>query len=620
MDPRRNHRISTSTEAVHASSSSSSSSSDNASRSSTNVCPTPVAADGDGIVDSGFAIADIDDNSTDKTAAAAAKRDLHDSPARLDSTLPRIPLSPFAFWTVFVALVLSIFLAALDATIIATALSAIVQDLGKEELISWVGSVFLMTSTVTNALAGKLSIIIGRKLTVAVAGLLFLAGSALSGAAPSMESLIIGRAIAGLGAGFILSIVLIIMTDIVSMKYQGVFFATVSAVWGFSAVLGPLVGGAFSDNGLWRWCFYINLPVGFFPLLILYLVVPSETTEGKLLGPGTLSKLKRVDLLGAFVVFVAILCFLTPLQLGGSSWAWSSPQTIVLLVLAPFATALFVLVEAKVAKEPMAPPAMFKDRNVAALLVLSSSAGAVYYGVLTYLSLYFQVDFGYSATFAGVQSIPYLAGIVMGTFSSSHILSRTGRFLAMLYIATILTTGFTLGVSFFNVSTNLAVRIIFLLLLGLATGVIVQLRLLSIQLYVSGNDVAVAVALSQFFISLGGAVGVAVAGTAINNVLVQTIRSSSPNLQHALSVAPLVDLIPDPTQAVAIRTALTDAGIAAMVPGAAAALDELVAAFTAAFAAGIRTLVAFCGVSLVALVFIREKRPAAGAELETFAA
>ncbi|KAJ1555535.1 hypothetical protein HK405_000789 [Cladochytrium tenue] len=590
--------------------------SSSSSSSSTSVCPTPVPTTA-----GGFNISD-DDTANAKGALPAAAAD--DAAVRLASDHVRLPLSTGLFWVVFLALMLTVFLAALDATIIATALSSMVQDLGNEELVPWVGSVFLMTSTVTSALAGKFSIIVGRRLTVAFAAVLFLAGSALSGAAPSMESLIVGRAIAGLGAGFILSIVLIIMVDIVSMKHQGMFFSVVSAVWGLSAVLGPLIGGVFSDHGLWRWCFYINLPVGFFPLAILFFVIPSERSEGgasaRLFGPDLREKLKSVDLFGAAAVFVAILCFLTPLQLGGSSWAWNAPQTITMLVLAPFATALFVWVEARFAKEPMAPPALFKDRNVAALLLLASSCGAVYYGVLTYISLYFQVDFGYTATFAGVQSIPYLAGLVMGTFSSSHILNRTGRFLIMLYAAVIMSIGFTLGVSFFNVDSGLAMRIIILLLLGLATGVIVQLRLLAVQLYVDESSVAVAVSLSQFFISLGGAVGVALAGTAINNVFLSELSgAASPNLQHALSVAPLSELITDPSQAVAIRTVLSDAALAAQIPNAAAALTELVAAYTAAFAAGIRTLVAFCGISLMALFFIVERRPSAGAVLESVA-
>ncbi|KAI9349002.1 major facilitator superfamily domain-containing protein [Zopfochytrium polystomum] len=539
-------------------------------------------------------------------ASASASAAAPPSPVEL----PRIPLSPFLFWTTYASLTLVIFLAALDATIVAAALGAIVQDLGREDLAPWLGSVFLVTSTVANALAGKLSVTAGRRATVVLAGVLFLGGSALCGAAPSMEVLIVGRAVAGLGAGCILSVVIIILTDIVTPSFQGIYLGAASGVWGLSAVLGPLVGGAFSDQGLWRWCFYINLPAGLPPLGVLMLAIRSEcVSSDRRLGPTLLANLRQVDLAGALLAFVAILALLTPLQLAGSSWAWNSTQTIVLLAIVPLATALFVWYEATIASAPMAPPALFLNRNVSALFALATAVGAVYYGTLTYLSLFFQVNFGYSATLAGVQSTPYLVGTVVGTVGSSYVLKATGRFLSMLYVGAILAVGFTTGISFFTVSSSLAFRIFILLFSGLANGLGAQLRLLAVQHYVEGEDADVALALSQFFISLGGAIGVAVAGTTINNVLALAIRTSSPTLQFALSVPPLSLLVTDPTQAVALRAALTDAAVAPRVPGGAdKALEELVAAFTGAFAAGVRTLIGFSVVGVGAVVALRERR------------
>ncbi|KAI9350721.1 major facilitator superfamily domain-containing protein [Obelidium mucronatum] len=280
-------------------------------------------------------------------------------------------------------------LAALDQTIVATALKAIVTDFGKQDLVPWIGSAFLLTAAPLGTLYGKFADIFGRKLVFIFAIAVFELGSLLCGVATSMEFLIVGRAIAGVGGGGIFALVLIIISDIVSIQDRGKYQGAIGAIFGLSSVIAPLVGGAFSDHVSWRWCFYINLPLGAITLatVIFYLNFPP---------------LNRIDTAGAVLLFACIIF-------------------ISMFILSVLLGAAFVYVEMKVAKEPIIPPGIFINSSVPALLGVG-----------------FQVVFQESATSAGLELIPLVFGLVITSMSSGLIASKYGRYRPFFFIGPII--------------------------------------------------------------------------------------------------------------------------------------------------------------------------------------
>ncbi|KAI9329806.1 major facilitator superfamily domain-containing protein [Zopfochytrium polystomum] len=499
---------------------------------------------------------------------------------------------------VFVALLLAILLAALDQTIVSTILRVVVADLGHQELISWIGSAYLITATSFSLLYGRMSDIFGRKWVFIFAIAVFEIGSAICGAANSMELLIVGRAIAGVGGGGIFSLVLIIITDIVSIADRGKYQGMIGAVFGLSSVIGPLIGGGFADNGLWRWCFYINLPVGVITMAFVIFVLNLEAPTGSVA-----DKIRQIDFLGTCIVFIGVTCFVTPIQLAGSTWEWSSPQTIALLVVSVLLLLAFMYVQTKVAKNPIVPPSILMNSSVPAFLVIAFSLGAAFFSAVYYIALFFQVDYGVSATAAGLNTIPLIFGVVLLSISSGQIVSRTGKYVHFLYIGGVLVSAGLIATSFLTPSSSLAARVCFLLILGVGCGSLIQIRIIGLQASVDLPKIAVVTAVSQFMQTLGGAFGIAITGTMLNNVLSAQI-DSHPTLIRVLESSPALSAIPR-TQVVVLREALVAAAASGAVPNAAEALVELLDSFTMAYANIFRLLLLFSGAILVAAPFVK---------------
>ncbi|ORY41976.1 MFS general substrate transporter, partial [Rhizoclosmatium globosum] len=426
----------------------------------------------------------------------------------------RVPLTKAKFVLVYIGLLLAILLAALDQTIVATALKTIVTDFGKQNLIPWIGSAYLMTAAPLGTLYGKFADIFGRKWVFVFAITVFEIGSLLCGVATSMEFLIVGRAIAGVGGGGIFSCVLIIISDIVSIRDRGKFQGLIGAVFGLASVIAPLVGGAFSDNGLWRWCFFINLPLGAITLftVIMYLNFPPEDGSFK-------DKISRVDFLGALVLFAAVLCLVTPLQLGGSLWEWNASQTIVLFVLSAILFAVLAFIELKVAKEPIIPASIFINASVPALLVIALCLGASFVPGIYYISLFFQVIFGSTATSAGLKIIPIVAGLVVMTIGSGIYVSKFGTYRHFLFIGPIVAIGGIIAISFLNGDSSMVQQVFSLLIFGLGIGSMMQIRVIALQASVPRELIAIATAVSQTCQTLGSAVGISITGTLFNNIV-----------------------------------------------------------------------------------------------------
>ena len=403
-----------------------------------------------------------------------------------------------------IGLMLGMSLAALDTTIVGTAMPSIVGKLGGITLYSWVFSIYLLTSTTTVPIYGKLADLYGRKPLFLFGTTLFLIGSAASGAAQSMEQLIIFRAIQGLGAGAVLPIVLTIIGDIFALeeraKVQGLF----SGVWGLSSVVGPFVGGLIVDHFSWRWVFFINLPFGLVSMVLL-LVFLKETVE---------RKKHHLDYLGTATLTGSIVALLFALLQGGTTWAWTSVQSIGLFVAAAVLFVLFVRTEQR-AEEPILPLVLFQNRIITISSIGGVVLGVLMFGVTSYVPLFVQGVKGGSATSAGITLGPLLLAWPIAATISGKIVIRYGYRVTALFGMLAAVAGVAM-MTLFNAQTSLAFIVIAMVLVGTGLGFASSVFILSVQNAVPWNLRGVATATTQFFRTMGGTVGVAIMGTILN--------------------------------------------------------------------------------------------------------
>jgi len=408
---------------------------------------------------------------------------------------------------VTIALMLGMSLAALDTTIVGTALPSIVGKLGGITLYSWVFSAYLLTSTSTVAIYGKLADLFGRKPLFLFGTAVFLIGSIASGAAQSMEQLILFRAIQGLGAGAVLPIVLTIIGDIFALeeraKVQGLF----SGVWGLSSIIGPALGGVIVDHFSWRWVFYINIPFG---LLSAFLLIVSlkENVE---------RKKHSIDYLGSLTLTVGIGALLFALLQGGVTWAWTSLPSLGLFALAIVLLVLFLFQEAR-ASEPILPLTLFTNRIITISSIGGVILGVVMFGITSYVPLFVQGVRGGTATSAGVTLGPLLLAWPIAATVSGKLILRYGYRLTAGVGALLVTIGVGL-VTLLQASSTLPYIVVAMLLIGTGLGLMSTAFILSVQNAVPWNLRGVATASTQFFRTIGGTVGVAVMGTILNRTL-----------------------------------------------------------------------------------------------------
>jgi EmrB/QacA subfamily drug resistance transporter len=405
---------------------------------------------------------------------------------------------------VTIGLMLGMFLAALDTTIVGTAMPSIVGKLGGITLYSWVFSAYLLTSTTTVPIYGKLADLYGRKPLFLFGSALFLLGSIASGASQSMEQLIIFRALQGLGAGAVQPLVLTIVGDIYALEERAKIQGFISGVWGISSVVGPALGGLIVDHFSWRWVFYINIPFGLTSAILLILFFKENIERKK----------HTLDYGGTLALTGGITALLFAVLQGGTSWAWDALPSIGLFATAGLLLALFLFIEARAA-EPILPLTLFRDRIIAVSSIGAIVLGIILFGYSSYIPLFVQGVKGGDATSAGVALVPLLlAWPVTASFSGKVVLRYGYRFTAVL--GTLLSVLGTSMVIFFNVQTGTAYTIISMFLVGAGLGFASTAYIISIQNAVPWNLRGVATASNQFFRTIGGTIGVAVMGTILN--------------------------------------------------------------------------------------------------------
>ncbi|KAF9922173.1 hypothetical protein FBU30_007739 [Linnemannia zychae] len=411
----------------------------------------------------------------------------------------------------FVGLAMATFLASLDGTIIATALPKISSDFKAQSQMSWVATAYLLTYNAFQPLYGKFSDIFGRKVMILFACVTFMIGSGGAGGAQSMTMLIVFRAIQGLGGSGLLSIVLIIISDIFPLEERPKYQSVIWSVFGISSVIGPLLGGVFVEQASWRWCFLINLPLGLVTIgsVLLFLRLPFTRQNLK-------QQLARIDYSGTFLVIAAVICLLLPITWGGVDYDWNSPVIIVLFCVAAVLIAVLMWVESK-AVEAIIPPRLFLNPTVAILFGVNFLTGMAFLGVIFYCPIYFQVVLGSSATASGLKLLPMVLGLVFSSIASGALMSVVGDYRIFIWLGT---TMMSIGVGLcmlFDAHSGMGKQIGFLLIVGLGIGLILQTCMLAAQAAVEKEDMAVTTALCGFMNSIGGGIGIAMCSALFNN-------------------------------------------------------------------------------------------------------
>ena len=405
---------------------------------------------------------------------------------------------------VFAALLSGMFLAALDQTIVSTALPTIVGELGGLSKLSWVVTAYMLTSTVSTPLYGKLSDLYGRKLLFQAAIVIFLIGSVLAGLSQNMLQLVAFRGIQGIGGGGLMAMAFAVIGEVVPPRERGRYTGYMGSVFAVSSVAGPLLGGFFVDQLSWRWVFYINLPIGILAMVVTSIVLklPVHATR------------HRVDFEGAALLVAGVSSLLLLLVWGGNEYEWRSPTILGLGVAAFVLLVGFVLWERRV-DEPLLPLRLFREPIFAVVTVLSLLVGAAMFGGMIFLPLFLQVVTGASATNSGLLLLPLMAGLMGMSIVSGKIITRTGRYKAWPVSGMAIAAVGMYLLSRMDTSTDRIESSVAMFVLGAGIGMVMQVLVLAVQNAADFRDLGTTTSAVNFFRSMGGSLGVAVFGAVL---------------------------------------------------------------------------------------------------------
>jgi EmrB/QacA subfamily drug resistance transporter len=415
------------------------------------------------------------------------------------------------------ALMLAMLLAALDQTIVSTALPRIASDLNGLSKYSWVATSYLLTSAVATPLYGKISDMFGRKKVFQSAIIIFLVGSALCGLSQTMNQLIFFRGLQGIGAGGLMTLALAIVADVVPPRQRGKYQGYFGAVFAVSSVAGPLLGGLFTDHLSWRWVFYINLPIGMLALAAIAarLHLPVHRSPHK------------IDYAGSALLAVSVVSLLLATVWGGVDYPWASAQIIGLFTTSLIGTLLFIWREHRAA-EPIISMELFKNRIFSVSTLLSFLIGIVMFGALIFLPQYQQIIRGDSATKSGLMLLPLVAGLMTASIVSGRLISKFGKYRKFPIIGTLIVILAFWLFSHITASTNRAVLGIWMAVLGIGIGQVMPVLTLAVQNAVNRKDLGTATSSVTFFRSIGSSLGAAIFGAVLTNRLAHHISESLP--------------------------------------------------------------------------------------------
>ncbi|KUJ66164.1 MFS transporter [Streptomyces albus subsp. albus] len=421
---------------------------------------------------------------------------------------------------VFTTIVLGMLLAALDQTIVSTALPTIVADLGGGGHMAWVVTAYLLAETVSTVLVGKFGDMFGRKVIFQLSALVFVGGSVLAGAATSMPVLIVARAIQGFGGGGLMVTAMALIADVIPLRQRGKYQGALGAVFGVTTVVGPTLGGLFTDHASWRWCFYVNVPVAAVMLVMAARTIPVVRAAVR----------PVIDYLGIVLVAMGSSALVLALEWGGNEYAWGSAVIVGLFAASVLLLTAFVLVELR-AKEPMLPMRLFRNPVFTVCSALSFIVGFSMLGALTYLPTYLQFVDGDSATVSGLRTLPMIVGLLGTSMLSGTVISRTGRYR---YFPVAGCAVMTLGLflmSTMGPDTGVWLESLYMMVLGLGIGLAMQVLTIAVQNTVAYHELGAATSGVTFFRTLGSSFGTAIFGTLYGNEL-------RPNLRAAFAESP----------------------------------------------------------------------------------
>ncbi|KAJ1915736.1 hypothetical protein H4219_004153 [Mycoemilia scoparia] len=452
----------------------------------------------------------------------------------VEADVARVLITPSRRYIIMFGLVLSVFLAAMDQTIVAVVLPNIGAQFDALSNTAWLGTAYLITITALQPLYGKLSDIFGRLQVLLFALGIFLVGSALCATAQSMIWLIISRGVTGIGGSGIFALSIIILSDITTIKNRGRYISCISFAWTIASVIGPLLGGVFADKVTWRWCFYINLPIGAVTVIIslLFLRVPTQKSSWK-------EKLKRIDFLGSLIIVAGLVVLLLALSWGGKEYPWNSAVIISLLVVGLVLLIAFVLVEAYIPPEPILKISLFKSYSMLALIIAILTSGMVMYSLIYYVPVFFSITQNASSINAGLHLLPFLVTVSIFALASGQLTSYTGRYRLVTIFGFLFAAVGSGIVTLLRPDSTLDKQIGYLILCGIGIGLVLPPVIVLGQSMVKPNDIAIITSFLMFTRTIGGVLGLAICDSVFKNYLLRKLHPIVS--QHPSYSKPILD-------------------------------------------------------------------------------